>query len=243
MIRIVAVLCISCVLTQAQAERPAYEVAVIKPNNSGSGNSSSNGSKGQIVFTNVSLKRLIERAYNTKPFQVVAPDWTNSLHFDISAKYPPDVTADDRKLMLRTLLEERFQLAVHQETKEVQGYALLVSKKGFKLKPVEPGSGGINSRGSHVQTLTATKISMESLADYVAFNLDKAVVDKTGIPGLYDFEFRWSKDDQPSDGTEADAAPSLFTALEETLGVRLQPQKVSMTIFVVDHVERTPNEN
>ena len=167
--RIIAVFVIGCALAQAQAERPAYEVAAIKPNNSGSGNSSSNGSKGQVVFTNVSLKRLIERAYNAKPFQVVAPDWTNSLHFDISAKYPSGVKDNDRLPMLRTLLEDRFNLAVHKESKEVQGYELVVSKKGFKLQPVEPGHGGTNSRGSHFQTLTAKKISMETLADYVAF--------------------------------------------------------------------------
>jgi uncharacterized protein (TIGR03435 family) len=241
--RILAVLIMGCALTQAQSERPAYEVASIKLNNSDSGNSSSHGSKGQIVFTNVSLKRLIDRAYNVKPFQVTAPDWTDSVHFDISAKYPPDVKDDDRKLMLRTLLEDRFKLAVHKETKEVQGYELVVSKKGFKLKPVEPGSGGTNSRGAYAETLTAKKVSMEGLADYVASNLGKAVVDKTGIPGVYDFEFRWAREDQPSDGTEADAAPSLFTAVEDTVGVRLQAQKVSLTIFVVDHVERMPDEN
>jgi len=237
-----AVLFVGWALAQPQAERPGYEVASIKPNNSSSGSSRSNGSKGQIVFNNVSLKRLIERAYSVKPFQVVAPDWTESVHFDIAAKYPPDTKDKDRPLMLRALLEDRFKLAVHRESKEVQGYELLVAKKGFKLKPVEPGVANTNSRGAYAQTLTATKVSMDGLADYVARNLDKAVVDKTGITGVYDFEFRWSKEVQTSNDGEADA-PTLFAALEESLGLRLQAHKVPLTMFIVDHVERMPDEN
>jgi uncharacterized protein (TIGR03435 family) len=230
---------------QPQAAHPAYEVASVKLNTSGSGSSSSNGSKGQIVFTNLTLKRLIERAYSVKPFQVTGPDWMETVRFDIAAKYPPDTNNDDRSLMLRTLLEDRFKLAVHRESKEMPGYALVVAKKGFKLKAVEPGGSDTNSNssGGRVVTLTAKRNSMAQLADFVARRLGEIVVDKTGIDGVYDFELRWTNDDQTSNDIDADGVPTLFTALQETLGLRLQPQKVPVEIVVVDHVERVPTEN
>ena len=125
------------------------------------------------------------------------------------------------------------------------GYALVVAKKGFKLKPVEPGgtSTNSNSNGGRVVTLVATKNSMAQLADFVARRLGEVVVDKTGLDGVYDFELRWINDDQASSDAAADAVPLLPIALQETLGLRLQPQKVPVEIVVVDHVERVPVEN
>jgi len=230
-----------------QDMRPAYEAASVKANNSGSGGSSSNGSKGQIVFTNVPLHRLIERAYNVKPFQVTSPDWTENVRFDIAAKYPPDTKEEDRALMLRTLLEDRFKLAVHHDSKELQGFALVVAKSGFKLKPVE-SAGGSSTKdyGGRVRTLTVKHASIPSIADLLARLLSETVVDRTGIEGVYDFEFKWTADDMDSSTSSTsngDPAPSLFTAVQETLGLRLQPQKVPVDIIVVDHVERVPAEN
>jgi uncharacterized protein (TIGR03435 family) len=94
-----------------------------------------------------------------------------------------------------------------------------------------------------VLTLTATKTSMASLADLVARELGASVADKTGLDGVYDFELRWTREDQNPDKVSADDPPSLFAALQETLGLRLLPQKVPVEIIVVDHVERVPIEN
>jgi uncharacterized protein (TIGR03435 family) len=236
----IALLGLGAAFAQPRDARPAYEAASIKLDTSGSGGTSSHGSKGQVVLTNLTLKRFIERAYNAKTFQVTGPDWMEDVHFDIVAKYPPETKDDDRSLMLRTLLEDRFKLAVHRETKDMSGYALMVAKSGFKLKPVEPGGSSTNSEGGRIQKLTAKKTSISYLAELVGRNLGEMVVDKTGIEGVYDFEFRWTTDDQRPD---ADGTPSLFTALQEALGLRLQPQKVPVEIVVVDHVERMPTEN
>jgi len=240
----IALLAAGAVFAQPQDARPAYEAASVKLNTSGSGGSSSQGSKGQIVFTNQTLKRLVERACGVKPFQVTGPAWMETVSFDIAAKYPPDMRNDDRSLMLRTLLEDRFKLAVHRESKDMPGYALVAAKSGFKLKPVEPGGSGTESKGDGARTtLAAKKTSMAGLADFVARSLGETVVDKTGIDGVYDFELRWTSDDQNPNGSDADTPPSLFIALQETLGLRLQPQKVPVEIVVVDHVERVPTEN
>src|SRR5258708_4645241 len=183
----ILLLAAGAVLAQPPEARPEYEAASVKPNTSGSGSSSTHGSKGQIIFTNQTLKRLIERAYGVKPFQVTGPGWMETVCFDIDAKYPPDMKPDMKELMLRRLLEDRFKLAVHRESKDLPGYALVVAKGGFKLKPVEPGGSGTNHNGGRVQTLTAKKNSMEQVADFVARILGETVVDKTGIQGVYDF--------------------------------------------------------
>ena len=241
--RIIVFLAAGVIFAQAQESRPAYVVASVKPNTSFSGSSSSHGSTGQIVFTNLSLKRFIERAYNVKPFQVIGPDWMDSVSFDITAKYPPNTKDADRPVMLRTLLEDRFKLAVHRESKEMPGYGLVVAKGGFKLKPVEPGGSGTDSNGGRVRVLKATKVSLAQVADFVARVLGEVVIDKTGIDGVYDFQLRWSNDDQPTAGVDAETAPTLFNALQETLGLRLQRQKVPVELIVVDHVDRVPTEN
>ena len=230
---------------QAPNARPAYEAASIKPNNSVSGNSSSNGSKGQVLMSNQSLKRLVERAYGVKPFQVTCPGWMEDAHFDIAAKYPSDTKAEDRMPMLRTLLEDRFKLAVHRESKEMPGYSLIVAKSGFKLKPVDPGGRGsdTNGTGGRIRTLTAQRTSMAQLADLLSRYLSQMVVNDTGLDGVYDFEFRWTNDDQNTGGKDADTVPSLFTAVEEALGLRLHAQKVPVEMIVVDHAERVPTEN
>lgn len=231
-------------LAQVPDSRPAYEAASIKVNNSASGNSSSNSSRGQIRFTNVMLKSLIERAYRVKPFQVTGPSWMEDVRFDIVAKYPEGSANDQHAPMLRTLLEDRFKLAVHRETKEMPGYALVVAKSGFKLKPAGPGSSSTstNSNG-RVWKLTVKSTSMEQLADLLSRQLGQMVHDETGIQGVYDFEFRWTPNDQSAPASDAEALPSLFTAVEETLGLRLRPQKVPVEVIVVDHVEREPIEN
>jgi uncharacterized protein (TIGR03435 family) len=239
----IALLAAGAVLAQPQVARPAYEAASVKLNTSGSGDSSSNGSEGQIVFTNRTLKRLIGRAYGVEPFQVTGPVWMEAVSFDIVAKYPADTQDGDRPLMLRTLLEDRFKLSVHRESKEMPGYALVVAKSGFKLKPVEPGADDTRHNGGRVQTLKAKKTSMALMADLVTRYLGEVVVDRTGIDGVYDFDLRWTNDDQNPSALDAGAPPSLAVALQETLGLRLQPQTVPVEVIVVDHVERVPTEN
>jgi uncharacterized protein (TIGR03435 family) len=239
------VLCVfAAVLTgYGQNPRLTYEAATIKPNASGSNGSSTNGSKGQIVFTNATLKRLIERAYEAKPIQVTGPSWLEDVRFDITAKYPPETKQSDRSLMLRTLLEDRFGLVTHPETKELPGYSLLVGKGGLKVQPAETGDSSMNSNGDgRSTTLTVSGVTMPEFADYLTRHLAEFVVDRTGAGGKYAFKMRWASDEQLAAG-DPDPAPSLFTALQEVLGLKLQPQKVPVKMVVVDKVERAPTEN
>jgi uncharacterized protein (TIGR03435 family) len=226
----------------AQDARPAFDAATVKLD-AGAGQRSNRSTADQITFKNQTLKQLVVLAYGVLPFQVEAPDWMASTHFDITAKFPVGTKYDDRMLMLRTLLEERFHLAVHHESKEVQGYALVIAKGGFKLQPSEPGEGSVSeSSQGGVAFLNARKIDMPTLTYYLGDFLGEAVVDETGLKGAYDFQLRCANDNAgaPSD---AESAPSVFTALQETLGVNLERKRVQIDIVVVDKADRTPVEN
>jgi uncharacterized protein (TIGR03435 family) len=197
------------------------------------------------VFTNVPLRRLIERAYGVKPFQLTGPDWIDNVRFDITAKYPGDTTNEQRALMLRTLLAERFHLAVHRESKDMPAYALVVAKSGPKLEDAKQ-SGDSTSTGRG--RFEDKAVSMAGLADQLARQLEHPVVDKTGLTGIYNLKLEWTPDDQPAgkgDGASGEPAlgPSIFGALQEQLGLKLQTQKLPVEVIVVDHVDRTPVEN
>jgi uncharacterized protein (TIGR03435 family) len=221
------------------AAPPAFEVASVKPNPSGDHHSSSHTNNGSVVMRNVSLKQLVEMAYDVKDYALSAPDWLDTVRFDISAKPPADTPEKQFQPMLQTLLTDRFKLAVHRESKVMSAYALIAGKNGSKLHAVEPGGG--SHRNSDGGKLTAQRVSMPQLADFLARHLDRPVVDKTELPGVFDFELRWAQDDSHS--TDSASGPSIFTAVQEQLGLKLQSQKLPVEILVVDHAERIPTEN
>jgi len=223
------------------APTPAFEVASIKPNTSGSGHSGSHSGHGLIQMDNVSLKQCIERAYDVRDYALSAPEWLDSVKFDITAKaLSPDIRDREYGPLLQTLLVDRFKLAVHRESKVLSAYALVVGKNGPKLKEVEAGNG--SSMDSHNTKLTAARTSMERLADFLARRLDRPVVDSTELKGVYYFTLEWAPEEKESK-PDSQAGPSLFTALQEQLGLRLQPKKLPVEILVVDHAERAPTEN
>ena len=238
----VAIAFCSALSLPGQEARPAFDAATVKPDTS-NGQRSNRSTADQMTSTNQTLKQLVVLAYGVLPFQVEAPEWMAAAHFDVTAKYPVGTKYDDRMLMLRTLLEDRFHLAVHHERKEVQGYALVIAKGGFKLQPAEAGEGNVseNSQGG-VSFVEARKIGMPVLAYYLGDDLGEAVVDQTGLTGVYDFRLQWANEAAGAPGA-ADVAPSVYTALQETLGVNLERKKVAIDVVVVDKADRTPVEN
>jgi uncharacterized protein (TIGR03435 family) len=232
-------------LAQTPEARPAFEAAFIKVNTIGNNGSRSHETTGQLVMVNQSLKRLIERAYNAKPFQVTGPEWLENVRFDITAKYPEDTKNADRPVMLRTLLEDRFKLVTHGETKDLPGFALVLAKSGLKTKPVEKAGGGMSDNSNNGQEdLKVTSIPMEQFADFLARRLGSTVIDSTNAGGVFTFELHWTLDDP--NGGPVDRGAGEFAAIQEaigTLGLHLQAQKVPVQMVVVDHVERAPTEN
>ena len=163
----------------------------------------------------------------------------DSQRFDINAKVDGTVKSEELRLMLQSLLAERFQLKAHREQKEMSGYALLAAKGGFKLKPAVGEGSSINSNRGGKQAKAACKhVSMSGLAEFLSGQVDLQVIDQSGIPDAYDFTLEWS----PEQNSE-DAGPSIFTALNDQLGLRLERRKLPVSILVVDSIGKTPTEN
>jgi len=239
---------LSCMIFAAvaafgQIETLRFEVASVKTNTSGSGSSRTSSTTGQLTITNRSLKELIEMAYTVQDFQISAPDWLGSAKFDIVAKIPAGAQKDQRPAMMQALLAERFHLAVHRESKEMPAYALVVAKSGPKLQQVEPGGTSMNDNESNnSRRITAERASMAVLAETLARIVEHPVVDRSGLQGVYSLKLQYTPDNSKSDGPDA-AGPSIYAALEEQLGLKLQTQKLPVEIIVVDYVERVPTEN
>lgn len=195
---------------------------------------------GRCVITDGRLGHIINMAWDLRQMQLIkgGPDWalTGFDRYTIQAKAEDPTKATEAQLleMLQTLLVERFQLKFHRETAEKAGFALVVGKNGPKLKAAKSEEGTISfgaqlkpSPGQPVD-LTVRKYSMATLANLLSQIGPAQVVDKTGLTGEYDFRLSWDETN----------GPALSTALQEQLGLRLEPQKVPISIFVIDSAEK-----
>lgn len=191
-------------------------------------------------------------AYGLDPRQIVGgPPWTTADEYDIEAVAAEGVpAAGNWDAMLRKLLTDRFQLTFHHEQREMSVYTLTVAKGGPKLKTADADEG----HSSGCDRLGVCKFRAEPtvhFARWLQLVMDKPVVDKTGIAGEFDFTLTWTPDESqftsmgirvPAPADNPNAPPELFTALQEQLGLKLEPQKTSTEVLVIDHVER-PSEN
>jgi uncharacterized protein (TIGR03435 family) len=217
----------------------AFEVASVKrtPPDSPRGQSSKLD-PGRVTFSGATLGQLIRRAYNVKEYQLSGPDWINTDRFEITAKFPPKYGVDQVVLMLQNLLAERFKLTIRHDTKEMPVYALVPGKGGLKIKEVEMGPGRTDvSPGK----MSANRINLAHLADVLSTLVDRPIIDGTGLTGAYDIKLEWAPDHSPAaeNGTAAD----IYTAIQQQLGLRLEPRKAPMDMLVVERADRTPTEN
>lgn len=246
----------------ALAAGPRYDVVSIAPDKSDSGNSGITTHDGSFSAENVSLKSLLSEAYGIRQGLISGvPGWAEAARFDINAKIvEPDravlktLRKEQRQAMLAAILEDRFQVKMHIETKLMPVYDLVLAKNGPKLKetpgppkssdgnpPPEKGAGGGYSASDTKMTAHALQIS--SLADWLSGQLNRTVIDKTGLAGEYDFEVKFSADAAELSGVddgrskEDQTAPSLFTALQDQLGLKLESTKGPVDKLVVDHAE------
>jgi uncharacterized protein (TIGR03435 family) len=240
---------------------PEFEVASIKLNKSGSGSSHSSFDHGRYSATNEGIKGLIQYgAYGTPGPQIEGgPAWLASERFDIEAKVD-DATAvkmeklgpEERSQMKRQLIEQlladRFMLAVHWETRELPVYALVRARVGAKLTRSSDtsGSSGTSSNLGHLKASGVTMARLaETLTGILYREVGRVVVDRTGLEGRYDLTLEWSPEDGSSSSASNDSqspGPSIFTALEEQLGLKLESGKGPVKTLVIDRVEQ-PSEN
>ena len=195
-------------------------------------------SEGQIRMENISLQNCLERAFDVRDYSLSGPPWLKSERFDIVAKIPAGAPRSQVGAMLQALLKDRFHLAFHWTPRELSGYALVVARNGLKIQPVE--STDRTSTSSGRGKLQARQLSMDGFADMLGRELNTPVQNSTSMQGLFDLTLEWTPDDAPPDSAPG---PSLFTALQDQLGLRLRAQKISIPTLVVDSIDRVPSGN
>jgi len=239
---------------QAIAGAPAFEVASVKANTTGE--RPAVDAKGDtLTMHNMPLRIIVALAYQVPNDRVTGPGWTDN-GFDIVAKFGPATTRESLWPMLRNLLAERFKLSIHHEQTPVAVYALVVGKNGPKLQEASAGSTPGSKCGVQGSQITCRnqKMTMEDLARnfprWVSMDwFDLPIVDQTGLHGAYDFSLTWTltsrREDARAAASEAGepGAVSLFDAVQDQLGLKLEQRKVPLDRVVIDHAERVPVDN
>ena len=263
---------------QSPAPRPEFEVASVKPNTSGNNMTMIRPPVGgRFTATNARLKMLIGLAYKLQDYEISGgPAWINTDGYDVTAKAADsNIGIDQLRPMLQALLEDRFQLKVHRESKEMPVYALLPGKNGPKLPeakeggctainassppppPPAPGQfpptpcGGFFMSPNHIE---GGKVGMQQFVGVLSNLLGRPVIDKTGFTGTFDVKLDFSPEGTrmggrggfgpppgatPGATTDADnAPPSIFTAIQDQFGLKLESQKAPAEILVIDHAEK-----
>ena len=226
-----------------QPAKSTFEVASVRLSlpNAGYTSISTTYPTNRFTATNAALRLLIAVAFGVDGNNMSGgPGWLDSEYCDITAKAgDTGLTREQMQPLLQHLLEQRFHLTTHHEKKEVLGYGLVVAKGGPKLQANKgaPQLGYIFSNEIRIQNAP-----VNTLASTLAGPMRRPVVDKTGIEGMYDFDLKYAPENAPSNSADSNL-PDIFTAVQEQLGLKLEPQKVPVEILVIDHVERTPTEN
>lgn len=242
--------------------QPISYVASVKPNAAIDARTLSEYSPGgRYTATAVTVASLLRIAYRIQPYQLVgAPDWISTRRYDIAVKVET-TPAPTQQALLRTLLKDRFKLAVHNETRELPILALVVARSDGKLGPQltrstfdcaaymagphgppEPGRTPNCATRIGPAALSGKAISMTQLAVSLAPFVSRFTVDQTGLTGGFDVELTWVPDQVLPDATSDTSGPSIFSAIQEQLGLKLVSGKGPVAVLVVDHLEE-PSAN
>jgi len=259
---------------RAQSPRPlpAFEVASIKRNTSSAAGESIHIQRGgRFDVQNMPVRFIIWNAYKLSDYQIAGgPAWIDSERYDIFAKADHDASPDELFLMLQTLLEDRFSLKVHHETRQEPVYALTVAKGGLKMEhaegtcvprdpnhpslPAPPGEKPPNYCGNAHRsghTLGGRGMSLApvlgvtplaTLTGQLSSILDRTVIDQTGLAGIFNFNLEWTPTTVAAPASTDTPGPSIFTALQEQLGLKLESTKGPVEMLIIDQVKR-PSEN
>jgi uncharacterized protein (TIGR03435 family) len=246
---------------------PAFEVASIRPNTSGNTQGQGLAAPqpgGRFIAIGATLRGLVSGAYDGMQIQG-GPNWIDSARFDINARASSDVPPDEMRRMLRSLLADRFKLVVHTEAREFPVYVLSTSRSDRKLGPklresdaacakesrnfVPAGPGGPPACGDFrmgARSLIARGMFMPVFAQVMRGRVGRPVIDRTGLDAAYDLELEWSSDlglQQAPQGAAgaSELTPdglSLFTALQEQLGLRLQADRGPVDVLIIDSADQ-----
>lgn len=246
--------------TWLRAQTPAgFEVVSVKANKSGASQVTINF-QGGVTLINVPLRAIVQLAYNINTLSRIVgyPDWTNVERFDIQARPPEGMaTTAEMGAMLRTLLADRFKLVAQIEKRELQTYALVKArtdgKLGSNIKPAEAPCVGPRGEpnplaiqcaapGSVPGATSFAGVPMPQVAALLSLVVGRPVTDRTELAGPYDLELRFSGDPAAGAPLPDASAPSIFTALQEQLGLKLEAERELVEVLVITSIDR-PTEN
>jgi uncharacterized protein (TIGR03435 family) len=207
-------------------------------------------SAGEVRYQATTLLYLLGKAYGVMDAQISGPGWLqDQATFDVTAKIPASLSQDrvhQIPLMLRTMLQERFKLAVHVDQKTMPAYALVVDPKGLKMQPAAPGDatdqGCVSAYVQGGPNAIQCHIAMADFAKHLQGIIQEPlpVVDRTGLAGVYDFKLAWTGRamlNLGQDGTR------IHDALQQQLGLKLESRKEAVEVIVIDHIEKIPTED
>ena len=224
----------------------SFDSASIKPAKPGVRGYSIRPLPGRLSVTNTPLRKLIAGAWHVYDFQVSGgPKWIDQDAYDIEAKAAPDSRPTEKQLMtmLQKLLTDRFELVIHRESRDQSVYALEIARGGPKFQ-ASKDVGDPYFRVFQRRQITAQRAPLEYLLEALSFVLGRPAIDQTGLTGVYDYKLEWTPDEiqVASDENNARPAdenvPSLTSALQEQLGLRLVSRKGPVEIIVVDRAEK-----
>jgi len=237
---------------QRGTEPPKYEIASIKPHaDSDLRLAFRIEPDGALAATGITLKRLMMTAYNVQGFRIVGgPGWVASRRWDMQAKPNRAASRDQVRPMLRTLLEERFQLHSHSETRNIPVYELVVDSKGSKV-PTTKDSQNKPIVRAETGSIELTNATSATFASQLSYALAQPVIDKTRLSGNFDFAIKWTPEPGEDGGPKTaglspgireqpdstDDGPSIFTAIREQLGLRLKSGRGAVEVVVIDDVQ------
>ena len=227
-------------LAQTPAVSPSFEAPTIKRSTLSEG-TDNDTTPGRLHLQGM-LRSIIGIAYSVRKDQIEGgPSWIDDDHYEINAKSETAAQGPELRTMLQTLLAQRFSLRFHRTSKTAMGYALVIGSGGLKMSEVAAGDSHSTSGGRGL--LKGTNVTIARLADRLSNLLGEPVVDDSGNPGFFDFTLIWSPEKtNPStlaSTTDTDSGPSIFTALQEQLGLKLERRRVPLEILVIDSA-KTP---
>jgi uncharacterized protein (TIGR03435 family) len=198
----------------------------------------------EVTFGNATLNDCIRFAYGIgSDAQIAGPDWIKSKQFlyDVVARGTPGVSREQLQLMMQTLLIERFALVTHRDQRQMSYYALVPARNGARIQPVAVVPDGF--RGTTYGGRIDSILPMPALAYLLSrFETERPIIDLTGLRGLYQVKLEWTLPQQ-LERADAAAPPSLFTAIEEQLGLKLEGRKGPVDVLVVESAEKVPTAN
>jgi uncharacterized protein (TIGR03435 family) len=218
----------------AGQKRLEFEVASIKaPNPTGDRGMNMSTEGDTLRMHNATLRFCVLVAYGVQDYEIDGgPSWIETEKFEIVAKAEKPFGRGELQQMLQALLADRFKLGVRRQTKELSVYHLTVAKGGFKLRAAEPGPNSLGRRGNG-GPVVGQRASMEALASLLSTVMRRRVLDQTGLQGVYDFTLEFA----PLEAVDS-PLPSLTTALQEQLGLKLEAGKGPVEVLTIDRAER-----